>query len=98
MATVKISKHQRNVLIKAFRMLRAGCLEGERLAVQAENDPVAAEKLVVHSVEMMKLAAQIEQGLMQHAGAAAVIEQISKKRGKPTETKPSLRVVKGGAT
>lgn len=91
MASNKISKHQRGVLVKAFRLLRAGCLEGERLSVQAEKDPAALKKLVDHVIEMRKLSAEIEQGLINYAGASSLLEQINQKRGKPT-----LRVLKGG--
>jgi len=90
-----MTKVQRDVLLKAFRLLRAGAAEGERLTNEAALSPKNIAKLLEHVAATVRISQEIETALQMHVGASALLESITTRED--PKQRNGLRLLKGGA-
>lgn len=70
-----MKKDQKAVLMKAFRILRTGAAEGEKIANEGNVEQVAE-----HINVMMRLLYEMREGLDMHVCAKAVLETVETNR------------------
>lgn len=94
-----MTKKQRDMLAKVFRILRAGVEEAERAAQHG-----TAEDVLTHVRTMNELTAKMVTGLEGHIGAVPLLLHVAEKRphargpiGRPKASRPptKLSLVKG---
>ncbi len=86
-----MNKTQQAFIIKAFRLIREGAAEGERIARDE-----SAEAVAKHVDDMIAMLAVVKEGIGHHIGAQAVLKGIGEVRPKVAAKigRPKLSLVK----